>query len=393
MHRRIEKYTLSIVVPYIFISIPFLLSFTTWLPFGFTGYEISKTILLPLLIGLGLIFILLSKIKLVFPNRKIILLFFLWIAWNTVSSFINKTLATSLSGEIYYQFGLWQLFYLFLYSFGNKQMATNYSRSFFPILAVLTGCIHSFIAILQHTPTIIRSSGLLGEPNWLGGILMVCAVSTAALLVNKEWKQYRLQLLGALVLILTGLFATHSRSAMIGTATSCILVLFFSKRSSIVSISFTLPIIMFILLMGIGIQADTLAPILERTTIRGFTGTESRIWIYEKGIQLFLEKPITGWGWEQVGAAFQTHPPQTRLGMEHMVIPRSHNLFLDLLITGGIPSLLLFGSLQLSLMSASWKRFTTSQHVSDLLGIILPCSLLIYGQFNPLSLVHWTLLF
>ncbi len=98
------------------------------------------------------------------------------------------------------------------------------------------------------------------------------------------------------------------------------------------------------------------------------------------------KRPIFGYGLESGDIVFEQEFKKIGINLEDLMIDRSHNLFLDILIWSGILGLIpfciwLFGNL---------VEFYRARELKKSIAII---GILFFGILQPLWLVHWIMLF
>ena len=196
-----------------------------------------------------------------------------------------------------------------------------------------------------------RAVGTLGEPNWLGSLLMVPFIASTASIGKKMYQ--RIWYTTCALAFFLGILLTQSRSSIIASFIGVILLFFLMKKvpsTFFLFVTSTILVFFSSIWLFAGWYASQSIVWINRlpiADIRGIAGTDSRIWIYQKGFQLFLQKPM-GWGWEQIRFAYSQHILNTYPGIENVFILRSHNLLLDTLLTGGVIGALLSQKTKLS---------------------------------------------
>lgn len=101
------------------------------------------------------------------------------------------------------------------------------------------------------------------------------------------------------------------------------------------------------------------SPIFSRIASISLSELSTRFKVWNMAYQGFLEQPVTGWGQEGFNYVFNTHYDPSLFNVEPYY-DRVHNAYLDWLIAGGLPALLLFLALLLSAAYALYRR-TSSQ--------------------------------
>ena len=135
-------------------------------------------------------------------------------------------------------------------------------------------------------------------------------------------------------------------------------------------------ICLFVFAIRFGLAGGEAARLLE-------VGLRSRnVWerlvFYRDGLQIFLQRPLTGWGgggWEALYLSFRSFP---------YISKTTHNLYLQLLVEGGIIGLFLFGSLLFFLfreLPGAFRKSTGAQ-TGFLFGILFLSFLHGFVDFN-----------
>lgn len=89
-----------------------------------------------------------------------------------------------------------------------------------------------------------------------------------------------------------------------------------------------------------------------------------------------------GWGAESSEVVIGNSYKESDMPLLGIIVDRSHNLFLDILVWSGAAGLIFF---------AAWLylSFANLKSLSRKLGFL---AFLVYSMFEPLSIVHWILL-
>lgn len=396
-----RKY-LSTFLSYTTLITPLILPFVTFPPLGFLGYELPKVVIFLSFVVVTFCIYALQSFRPSLKFSGLLLVICLWIIWNLGVSFMVGSSMMSVVGDRYYLFGIFTVTFLLLYSTFVRTMLMvslypTVIRGMLLIGFIQLGSLLFSFGGEEHTIWNTRAIGTLGEPNWLGSFLLVPFIISTAQAFTKT-RQRGLYTLSSLLFFI-GILLTQSRSSLIVSVIGVIL-LFVLHQKTISAKKVTLMIASVLLFFSsIGFLAGWYAnqsmrwiQQLPLTQVRGIAGTDSRIWIYQKGVKLFLQKPW-GWGWEQIGTAYKQHVPDTYPGIENIFILRSHNLLLDLLLTGGIISAGLFAVIYgVSLYNGvkTYRKSGESFIAGSIIGMTV---LLIYAQLNTLSIAHWVFLF
>jgi O-antigen ligase/tetratricopeptide (TPR) repeat protein len=83
--------------------------------------------------------------------------------------------------------------------------------------------------------------------------------------------------------------------------------------------------------------------------------TQGRYFVWPMAVKGFLERPVFGWGQESFNYVFNKYYDPRMFGQEQW-FDRTHNVFLDWLIAGGLVGFLAYASMYLALFYYVWKK-------------------------------------
>lgn len=109
---------------------------------------------------------------------------------------------------------------------------------------------------------------------------------------------------------------------------------------------------------------------------------EARPTIWKIAVSEIYKKPILGYGAESGEFIFNKAFLSRDINLENIIVDRTHNLFLDILMWSGILGLIAFGG---------WLFFGFAGLDGTAKKFAL-IAFLTYSMFQPLSIVHWILL-
>lgn len=228
-----------------------------------------------------------------------------------------------------------------------------------------------------------RVDATLGNAEYLAGYLLFAIAITLWQAFetreqNQRWLRYALFALSIVEVVV--LFATGTRGTLIAlVAAAAFGALLWVKEAGKQGrrVGATVLAILVVLVGGLFIVRDASfvkhSPNLERLasvfSLKEALGTRSTIW--HMAIEGAQERPITGWGQEGFNYVFNKFY-QPSLYAQEPWFDRAHNLFLDWLIAGGIPALLLFLAALVSAFVALYRapvsRFERVFLLSALVG-------------------------
>jgi len=237
-----------------------------------------------------------------------------------------------------------------------------------------------------------RARGLSMHPNYLGGYLMI-AFFADAVLVARRWThqgwRYGLLLVG--VILLVGIAATLSRSAILSTAVGLLPLLFLLLRSQPpqrqrmiaggLAIIFALGVIAIIVFLGGDLQN-----IQERIF-------SSREFFFDDTMTLIREKPLTGVGAGNIMLEIGENKPLLEVGGDLLPV---HNVYFYVWAEAGVIAMLAF------IMSCIWLVWRFARHTNTIPSVLwggawLACCILMmfdnyFWAVHPVRVTFFTVL-
>jgi O-antigen ligase len=131
------------------------------------------------------------------------------------------------------------------------------------------------------------------------------------------------------------ILATMTRAVWLSFAGTVVALIFLSKNRTLRRAGVGLALV-----VGAGLAVVLSSPSLERTLSDRLTDSgpvEFRQLVYAGGWQMFLERPLTGWGFHQMPAEL---PRYVGDGPDKVLYP--HNTYLEVLVEGGVAGLALY---------------------------------------------------
>lgn len=342
--------------------------FTLWLsilPFVTWGgrYEEPKVILFLvggfLLVCFWLIRILVKKQNFGFTKPDIF--YFLWLAVLLVSSLLGVHPFESVVGGSYRHQGL--IFFLILWLLGKTIgiLPTGEKKLFYKTVS-LAILLEALIVIFQQIAGHVyfgKPLGTIGEANAVAGFLAIGSIFILAYLPVIFF-----------LLPLTAAVFVKSRSGILSFMPS-VVILFDGLNQKLKRFVWVLVIILMTVF------------IIFLSGSKGNSLFENRQTIWQLGIVKILEKPFLGYGAESGEVVYDKAFFENGFPLSNLIIDRSHNLFLDVVMWSGFAGLVLF----CVWLALSFRRLKTPPQK------LIVLSFLIYSMFQPLSIVHWILLF
>ncbi len=204
-----------------------------------------------------------------------------------------------------------------------------------------------------------RVDGTIGNPTYLAAYLMLISALSLILFFNAKSKNWRYGYAGILVFNLIILYFTASRGAVLAlmvTAPLFLLAYIFLiakkdpaqrlfKRAAIGALVAVvlLPLAFQLVKNTNFVRGNNILVRFSNLSLTDFT-IRSRFYIWNIGLQGFLERPILGWGQENFLPVFAKHF-DPRLYDQEPWFDRPHNIVFDWLINAGILGLISYLSL------------------------------------------------
>ncbi|MFZ1987923.1 MAG: O-antigen ligase family protein [Minisyncoccia bacterium] len=206
----------------------------------------------------------------------------------------------------------------------------------------------------------VRVDATLGNAAYLAAyLLFAIAISCWQAIESKGMLRYSLYgLIGLEVIIL---FLTATRGAILGAVGAAVLAALLwmfeaGKRERKIA---AVILGIFILLVGgfLSIRSSAWVqqePTLARLASISLAEGQTRFTIWRMALEGAKDRPVTGWGHEGFNYVFNTYYEPSMYNQEPW-FDRAHNTFLDWLIAGGFPALLLFLALLASAVVALYR--------------------------------------
>lgn len=256
----------------------------------------------------------------------------------------------------------------------------------------------------QQMPTYAgRVVSTFGQPNFFAGFLLLSLPFSYYLFKNKNRKLSYFAGAGGLVSII-GILVSYSRSAILMAFILLILGLIdqLKDRLKISLVIFGIVLISIFIALKfssgiigneVSLPLETLNPDLTRESV------EKRAYIWPEAFKIVAERPLNGYGLENVAKAFSDYFEENKhpifeenlkispvlISLKELNIDRSHNYPLDLLLFSGIAGLLAWIFL-VSLLLWKLRKSPRSRMKNILLVSLL--TYLIWIQFQNQSIVQ-----
>lgn len=332
------KYTLSYLIAFLILGSSLLVN-----PY-FTSEFFEYPKFLFLLIGVGVFSVIwiydfsFSKFKFqnLFPGIIVLTSIGLLLAGNFIAYSFSSDQSTALIGSPYrYQGLLTNLHYLLLgigtfYYFRRYGQDPRLEKWLVIILVII--CAVALLPMFQSSFG-ARVYGTFGNPNYLASVIVTLLPFLFFSKLPNLWKT----LLAAFVIYI--LFLTGSRSAWIALTVTLLFFggidLYFKKRKHLLIGS----LITVLAMTGIVLfQKYSEAPALDRFSVasENLNSAKTRYYLWEGGIDMFLDSPLAGYGQDQIRGNINGYIPSYLSTDPTFFVDRTHSEIIDIALTIGL---------------------------------------------------------
>lgn len=390
---------------FVLLGIPLLV-----IPSAANRFSYPKVILLYLIFGLMVVVYLKNRNQLKIEEDKLTYLLLLYLITLLFTTIFSVDPYHSIVGTDEREEGLLALFtYGFLFIFTKNFFRFNIYHM---IALVLATTLVSAYALSQHfgfdplfeqfTERNIhqRPYSTIGNPNFLGAFL-VLTLPVFSLFFLKTKKIYHLIFS---LLIFSALIITYTRSAMIGFVMTVLLLIAYrliepniKKEFRSLLLSFTIIIVLlnsyshgFVAERFLSISSEA-KTVISKDEDYERTGS-NRIYIWTKTLALIKERPLTGYGLENLGTVFNASYNEETIERFGRLITfdKAHNEYLHIAVTTGIPSLLFYLSF---LIIVLFKGVAHSRHDWRYLPFLIGAAAYLVQAFFNISVISVAPLF
>jgi putative inorganic carbon (hco3(-)) transporter len=210
-----------------------------------------------------------------------------------------------------------------------------------------------------------QAKSFVQVPNRLGSIMMIFVIfNFSILLFGKDKKLKLFGLIGILFGIL-GLFASVSRSALISLTIGLFVVSILKDKRMIIAF------LVIMVLIGTFIPKQYIDRLKQLKDRQSFN-VKTRIEMYETGVKLFKNKPLTGIGFNNVGLIYDKLNLKDLLNKLQFKHKHLHDIFINIGVELGIFGLLNFLFLLGMVIKRGWINFKERKNLltAATLGII-----------------------
>ncbi len=359
---------------------------------GGLGYEQVKVLFFILNISLIGFLWMFKKPKVKWTNIKIASSFFILILFLTSILGIQPTYSF-LGIPPYFQG--WIL-YAYLVLFSLMVSSFDIKLKHYALVLTSSALIVSGLAIedwiLKNLGYLVpnyagRVVSTFGQPNFFAGFLLLTLPFSYFLFKEGNKKLSYLGMVSGLTSII-GIFVSYSRAAII---LSLILVALGLINQLKIKISLVIFILVIILTGGLW-KSEFSKPLSSNNPDLTRESVEKRVYIWPQFIKIASEKPITGYGLENIGKSFSNYFIENKhsifeenlniqpilISLKELYIDRTHNYLLDLMLFSGILGV----GVWLLLVVLLFKKCRNKYLLTGLF------TYLIWIQFQNQSIVH-----
>ena len=334
---------------YIFIS-SFLVVISKTIKYKMFGRSMIVAFILNLIVSIG-IFIYYKFIKKKYKFKIYDLLLIFIIIFSIISLIFARKFNIALYGEAIRYEGIFALLY-YLSLFYLSSFIKDKDKKKIAYVILFTGFIQAMFAILQKTQSpLVRTIkhkkdiwaiGFTNNPNFLGSYMTMCLSIAYGLFLDEKDKLYKALLFIVSIVILGGLLASNTMSAMVGIFVVFILMVIYSvkhkkyKEMCIIIISFLALLFFFQKARLTNLVKDIVKTKNEtveisKGNIDAKYGT-NRMKIWKETLKIVPDYLWHGVGIDNYAYAFNGKA----LIFNNLLFDKAHNEYLQTLVTQGI---------------------------------------------------------
>jgi O-antigen ligase/tetratricopeptide (TPR) repeat protein len=238
---------------------------------------------------------------------------------------------------------------------------------------LLASIIMSFYGTLQLMGKIVINQGgvrvdaTFGNSAYLAIYLVLHIFLSLYMLVSQAKEKWQKWVYGLIIVFETIiLYYTATRGAILGLIGGMFLtglIIFLTEKENKALRKYSMYIVGAIIILVIGfisLRGTTFvknSPVLSRFSTLGKTELQSqgRYFVWPMAVKGFIERPIFGWGQENFNFVFNKYY-DPRMYNQEQWFDRTHNLFLDWLIAGGIVGFIAYFSMYVALLYLVWRK-------------------------------------
>lgn len=319
-----------------------------------------------------------ESIKLVKFPKFIIYLLVIFVVWTLLSWIMSPQKTVAFWGNYDKRFGLFSLFHFGLFGITLLSYLRTHKKSLMQILPIavsfpiIVNLIVSISQLLGDTYTLElmegRPVGTFGQTNFMAGLMLILIPFLVFCISFSKDKLVKILLVVDILAAFVLIGLSQSRIVwFLSLAMICTYILYFLWLSP-KFIRYRRRIVFDVLLL-FGMVAISVVAFGDRFENFGLVDTTRQI-TWEASIEIIMGSPIWGYGYDVAGYLFPTAMYKQGISTP-LALDRAHNELLDLMLFGGIPYLIIAGSIQLILLFVLFRKFIKSSYHIFYLSIIL----------------------
>ena len=375
---------------FVFLCFGIFLTSIFWWPKAAVPFEVPKVIFFQWFVRiLVLVFAVsfLVKKRHWKVNPKLLIPILIFAVWTTISSILGSDISKSFAGNYFRRDGLITLYELIGFSFLVSYFWKEEFKKAISLTLFTSSALLSFVTLIQ----ILRHKfGLgaavtFGNPVFLAGYLSVAFPFSFYLfkLTNKK-----IYLIGLVVQLLAVVLIGAVSSILTLIIFAILYLLFFQKRTKrFVLISILLGIFSFLFFFwSRNYYLENSKSLIA----------EGRVRIFQNILRGFVKRPILGYGWANIDYAFEMGSWPMKFN-DDVYVDKAHSQLLEILVTCGIPGLIIYLSFIFFLIRELLTKYKKSGdkfwNFTLLSGVIL---YFFHSQTNVISIseemIFWLIL-
>ncbi len=384
-------------------------------PWQRSSFELPKNYLF-LIIGTWLIlffimYLMEGGIKKISKAQKIFfcILGFIFI-FKLISLLLSPHLSYSFWGSYNRQEGTLTHFYLLMWAMILAYFWDNKKQILYSMipLSLVAGLISlygdlqkngwDFSFLVWESGAYNRIASTLGNPLFLSAFLLFTITFSIYGIIQIKNIYWRIGLGVSMLLQLLALYYTYTSSSMLTLAVIIpfgIFIYFWDKKRNISWITATicLLLLIFVTLSSFGyLQNSFSQKVLSDFSVEAKSNLQ-RIYVWQTGLNAFMEHPWFGWGQELYQNAFYFNRDTHMISPLESRFDRAHNVYLDILVMEGIFVFIGFMTLMGYAMYTSLRKYYRKKELLYLFTTILLVAYMVNYFFSIPTMMSYIFLF
>lgn len=270
-----------------------------------------------------------------------------------LTSLLSPDVVTSLVSDFARLDG-WLLYFIgFVYFIGLIVYLRASDWPSFLLVTALAGGLIGLLAFNQRAADAdVRVASVVDNAMFLGQLMLLILTFSVYGYLTARTLVFQYLNLGVALIAFVTLMLSGTRGAVVGLVAGAIVIVALNViryvRTSSLTVRNIARLSGLMVLGGVVLSvAIFVSGVHERfANVTLQLDTDSRYYLFEAGIDMFLERPMTGWGFEQYDENYQRtfetrYFDKSRISSTEPWHDRAHNTYIDLAIAGGVAALLL----------------------------------------------------